>query len=208
MRKKLLRLVLTCVVFTCCMSIMAVATAADLSRPVDHMDNKKYEFTKFVDAEGHPDLGVVGYLDMDRGADYSDYIVRETILIPVDDNTYQITTVDGEVIGFYNDNPVIIPRGGGSFKWTAGAGESVCSNSPIESYNGLVMQFSVAFSSSGKTRVGFGAVEEGAFYTIFTKTDGFSGTITFTRSFGPVVFGFCNDSNHSITYTGSLRYSE
>lgn len=206
MKKRVLGFLLTCVMFVSCMPAAAMAATADHTDAAGYVGGRSYEFNSAVNAEGRSDLGVVGQVDADGEVGFSGYTVCETTLVPIGDHTYQIATEDDRVIGIYEEGPVVIPRGGGQFSWTANAGQSRCSDTPVESYDGFEISFSVSFSRSGSTRVGFGAVEEGVFYTIFTKTSGFSGTITFYESHGPVVFGFCNDSDHSITYSGSFSY--
>ena len=134
--------------------------------------------------------------------DISNYTVYETVLIPVDDNTYQIATLDGDVIATGSTEPANISRAAWTFNWTIPSGLLAAGTDRISSYKGLVISFSINYSRKGKTAVGIAAHDKEAFYPVFTEENSFFSTITLKENLGLISFGVANLSDNTITYSG------
>lgn len=193
MVKKILVIFVISIVATSCVVAMA---SENVGNQTENIANSSVKFNGEKSSD---------FIEMES-CDISDFSICETNLIPIDDNTYQVVTKDGEIIATTTVSTEI-PYQNFTYCWHILAGQTKVGTTTVDSYKGMTIDYTVTFSRSGNSLAGLAVYDSKTIYTLHEGNNSFSSSATIQKDLGEVSFAIMNNCDHEITYSGTVDFT-
>ena len=134
--------------------------------------------------------------------DIPDYKCIDTELKQISDHVYAVLDENGEIFAYYGEEHLettqkaVQPRVSWPINWTIIAGKTVAGQNQITGYSGLTYEYN---------KIGLFCRDNNVFYAVHTLSDNKGGWFTLARDMGIVSFAIQNQSDNTITYSGSYQ---
>lgn len=205
MKKKVITSILILSLSVICVSPVFAAT------PSNNMDFHTKEYGSYSSAELQPSettvtssKNIFGYINMSE-CSVDDYTTVETIVTPLDANTFQVSEPDGTVIGTYSifPDPAVSSRATWRLNWRANPGTIAMGDDSISSYSGLRFTYNITGVPGGASQLGFYSYELKRFYPMASTSKGqFMGTFSLNANYGHISLAIKNVSQNIMVYSG------
>lgn len=214
MKKKILRLMLVCVMLMNCFNLVAMAAREDSVGAEANDSVSEYNEVDVKSDEvfvGTPDMvDAVAEISQKYGiaknneVDFSNYESVEATVLEIADGLYQVMDETGEIIALYETETStgMQPRLGWTINWTVKPNVQTAADSQFSSYNGLKFSYELEFSKTGSSKIGYANHDKQTVTWVETSDSGFDGSFTFLKDVGVVSLAIKNASSSTITYSG------
>ncbi len=138
-----------------------------------------------------------------------DYDCVECELVAIDDDTYEVVTPEGKMLGVLHlgisENYAIPYSTQYTINWSANSNKIVHATTYTDAPAGTILTFSIYTTPTGASRFGVYHYDDGKFYYVDDQTwySSIEGNFTVSESLGPIAPALWNKSDHAITYSGS-----